>query len=217
MDLSINPAGGQTRPQSIKLEAIGIPDDAAGKVIFKEGENTIKEITLPNADKTATFKAYGANNDYDFTVIYDAGDDNVKYLSSEKTISGYGFGKADQTVNFKNSSLPSEDITYSEGTNFTVQAEGSQTNLETKYEYAIVEEKDADGDTVSNFVATINKDTGKVPILAAGSFIITVKALSDDDYNDEGALIIGGNTSDNSFDNSGEDSISWDEIIGKNS
>ncbi len=41
--------------------------------------------------------------------------------------------------------------------------------------------------------------------------------ISDDDYNDEGALIIGGNTSDNSFDNSGEDSISWDEIIGKNS
>lgn len=184
VDLSIDPADGQTRPQSITLEAIGIPDDATGKVIFKEGNNLIKEITLPNADKTATFKAYGANNDYDFTVIYDAGDDNVKYLGSEKTINGYGFGKADQTVNFKSNTLPSEDITYSEGTNFTVQTEGSQTNLETKYEYAIVEEKDADGDTVSNFVASIDKDTGRVTILAAGSFKITVKALSDDDYNE---------------------------------
>lgn len=188
VDLSINPADGQTRPQSITLEAIGIPNDATGKVIFKEGNNLIKEITLPNAGKTATFKAYGANNDYDFTVIYDAGEDNVKYLGSEKTISGYGFGKADQVVAFKDNTLPSENITYSEGANFTVQTEGSKTNLETKYEYAIVDEKDADGDTVSNFVASINKDTGKVTILAAGSFKVTVKALSDDDYNESSVV-----------------------------
>lgn len=184
VDLSIDPVGGQTRPQSITLEAIGIPDDATGKVIFKEGENLIKEITLPNADKTATFKAYGANNDYDFTVIYEAGEDNVKYLGSEKTINGYGFDKADQTVAFKVDTVPTEDITYSQGANFTVEAEGSQTNLTTKYEYAIVDEKDADGDTVSNFVASINKDTGEVTVLAAGSFKITVKALPDDDYNE---------------------------------
>lgn len=189
VDLSIDPADGQTRPKSVTLEAVGIPDDATGKLIFKEGEsNILAEITLPNANKTTTFKAYGANNDYDFTVIYEAGEDNIKYLGSEKTINGYGFGKADQTVNFKNNTVPSEDITYSEGTNFTVQAEGSQTNLETKYEYAIVDEQDADGDTVSNFIASINKDTGKVTILAAGSFKITVKALSDDDYNESAVV-----------------------------
>ncbi len=189
VDLSIDPADGQTRPKSVTLEAVGIPDDATGKLIFKEGEsNILAEITLPNDNKTTMFKAYGANNDYDFTVIYEAGEDNIKYLGSEKTINGYGFGKADQTVNFKNNTVPSEDITYSEGTNFTVQAEGSQTNLETKYEYAIVDEQDADGDTVSNFVASINKDTGKVTILAAGSFKITVKALSDDDYNESAVV-----------------------------
>ena len=184
VDLSIDPVGGQTRPQSVTLEAIGIPDDATGKVIFKEGENLIKEIILPNAEKTATFKAYGANNDYDFTVIYEAGEDNVKYRGSEKTINGYGFDKADQTVAFKVDTVPTEDLTYSQSANFTVEAEGSQTNLTTQYEYAIVDEKDADGDTVSNFVASINKDTGEVTVLAAGSFKITVKALSDDDYNE---------------------------------
>ena len=188
VDLSIDPADGQTRPQSITLEAIGIPYDAEGKVIFKEGENIIKEITLPNADNTATFRAYGTNNDYDFTVIYDAGEDNLKYLGSKKTVNGYGFGKADQIVSFKENTVPSDALTYFEGETFTVQTEGSQTNLATKYEYAIVDEKDADGATVSNFVATINKDTGKVTILAAGSFKITVKALSDDDYNESSII-----------------------------
>ncbi len=41
--------------------------------------------------------------------------------------------------------------------------------------------------------------------------------ISDSDYNDEGALVIGGDSSNDSFDNSGEDSISWEEIVGKNS
>ena len=36
--------------------------------------------------------------------------------------------------------------------------------------------------------------------------------IPDDDYNDEDALIIGGNSSGNFFNNTGEDSISWDEI-----
>lgn len=180
VDLSIDPADGQTRPQSIILEAVGIPDDATGKVIFIEGtDNILAEIDLPNSNKTTIFKATGPNNNYDFTVIYDAGDDNEKYLGSERTISGYGFEKADQTVSLKD--VPSDEITYSEGATFTVRAEGSQTN---KYKFAIVEEKDVDGQTVSNFVATIDEDSGKVTILAAGTFKITVKALSDDDYNE---------------------------------
>lgn len=183
VDLSIDPEKGQTRPESITLKAIGIPDDAAGKVIFEEGNNLIKEITLPNADKTATFKASGTKNSYNFTVIYDAGEDNAKYLGSEKTISDYSFEKANQTVAFKPTALPTE-ITYSKNAGFTVEATGSKTSLEIKYEYAIVEEKDADGKDVSNTVASINKDTGEVKISAVGSFKVTVKALSDDDYNE---------------------------------
>lgn len=184
VDLSIDPEGGQTRPQGIKLEAVGVPEDATGEVIFKEGDNVLETITLPSNDISTTFVAYGAKNDYDFTVIYDAGEDNDKYLGSEKTISGYGFNKAEQTVKFELDTIPNEAITYSENASFTVQATGSKTNLSTKYEYSIVDEKDADGLTVSDFVASVNKETGEVKVLAAGTFKISVKALSDDDYNE---------------------------------
>lgn len=183
VDLSITPSKseGQTRPGEITIEVIGIPEDAEGTVIIKEGSNELKKITLPSSDLSVRFKAYGPNNSYDFSVEY-SGDD-YKYLESFNSVNGYGFNKGEQD-NISFSQLPPSSLTYDSDYSFTVQAEGSLTSLVTKYEYAIINEKDVDGVTTPRSVAAIDRNTGKLTLIAAGTFTITVKALSDDDYNE---------------------------------
>ena len=184
VDLSITPDV-QTRPDEIILEAIGIPDDAAGKLIFKEGDKLLSEITLPNENKTTTFKAYGANNSYNFTVIYDAGDDNAKYFGSEKTYNNYCFNKGSQTVTL---TVDDKDLVHTfnpdEEQKFTVKATSTAKSSDIQYEFAIIDEIDAFENKVNDYVASIDKNTGEVTIKAPGTFKITVKALSNDDYNE---------------------------------
>lgn len=179
--LSVEPSAGQARPNSITLAAVGVPEDATGKLIFKEGSNILKEIELTaGADKTVSFAADGDKNEYDFAVIYEAGAENEKYLGSENTITGYSFTKSGQTVSFEENSIP-KNITYAKNENFTAQATGGKTGA---YEYGIADERDSDGNPSAGSVATIDPKTGKVTILSAGSFRITVKALGNDDYNE---------------------------------
>lgn len=178
--LSIDPAAGQTRPESITLEATNIPADATGTVEFKAGTNVIDTVTLPA--KTTTFQASGADNTYDFSVKYSGNDD--KYNESSYNVNGYSFTKGTQTVEFITDTIPSVK-TYGDS-NFTVQAKNTDNKGSGIFEFSIIDEIQVDN--VAGDVADINSETGVVTINNAGTFKIQVKAKADDDYNQSAAV-----------------------------
>lgn len=178
--LSIDPAAGQTRPESITLEATNIPADATGTVEFKAGTNVIDTVTLPA--KTTTFQASGADNTYDFSVKYSGNDD--KYNESSYNVNGYSFTKGTQTVEFITDTIPSVK-TYGDS-NFTVQAKNTDNKGSGAFEFSIIDEIQVDN--IAGDVADINSETGVVTINNAGTFKIQVKAKADDDYNQSAAV-----------------------------
>lgn len=175
VSLSTNLQSPQTRPvkSGIVLTAGGLPADATGSFAFFI--NGVEKSS--GATNHYTFFPESADNEYTFKVKY-SGDG--KYESSEDEIR-FSLNKSEQeTPRFIDNNYFGKTFRYGEVTNFTVCAEGGNS----KYIYAIADEKDADGKQATGIAEIVDSSTGAVRIKKAGSFVVTVKCASDNDYNE---------------------------------
>lgn len=162
VQLGINPATGQARPDSITLRATNLAGDATGTLTFRYGDTVIG--TPVNVGQTVTFWAIGEVDIYSFTVTYSGDDD--QYEGSVSAAWSYSFSKGMQAA----LSVTGIDSTYLYGDGeITLAAIGGTTNGNITY---------------SSSNTSVAEVTGnKVKIVGAGKFEITATMAGDNDYN----------------------------------
>lgn len=174
LQLSISPAGGQTRPNSIEIEVLNVPVDAKGSVTIKQGNDIIHNVTLDGSNDEAikyTFTATGPNDHFVFSAYY-SGDE--KYNKDDVLGVEYDFTKGTQnkpTISGVPSDVKALDT-------FEVTVSGVETAND---QYTITVSNPVDS-TVAQIVQTSgNKATIKV--LKKGEFTIKAFANGNNDYN----------------------------------
>ena len=156
-----------SRPNSVTLSATGLPGDATGTLIFKNGNTIIEDpITIGSGTQTVSFQAAGSTDTYSFTVEY-SGDG--KYANSVSAVNTFTFTKGTQApIQITGFNLQNT-YTYGDGDVITLGITGG-SNISGTVTYV----------SSNTDVATVSND--KATIVGGGTFTITATLAGDDDY-----------------------------------
>lgn len=155
----------QSRPSGVTLQAIGLPNDATGTLIFKVGETIIGEATLPAT--SISYRATDAEDTYSFTVTY-SGDQ--RYNGSTSAAVSYSFNKG--TISMGSIA----GLTGTAGTTVQVLKPTVSllptSNAIVTYHFEVSDSNIAEVD-----------DNGFLTYKQVGDFVLTITADAGNDYN----------------------------------